>query len=81
VVSGPRATYKGFGTVNGQAGYGFLLSAVDGQVTGGGGTDKFRLKVWEIDGDVVYDTQPGSGEDAVASTAITSGQIVVHKGK
>jgi hypothetical protein len=32
--------------VNGAAGFGFLLTAVDGQVTGGG-IDKFRIKIWD----------------------------------
>ena len=27
--------------------YGFLLTASDGQVSGGGGVDKFRIKVWD----------------------------------
>src|SRR5215475_6771678 len=42
VVSGPKAQYKGAGTVNGAGNYGFLLTATDGQVAGGGGVDKFR---------------------------------------
>ncbi|HET6967076.1 MAG TPA: PKD domain-containing protein, partial [Ornithinibacter sp.] len=43
VVSGSRAMYKGTGTVNGRGDYGFMLSAVDGQVAGGGGVDRFRI--------------------------------------
>ncbi|HLF95826.1 MAG TPA: PKD domain-containing protein [Methylococcaceae bacterium] len=81
VVSGARAQYKGEGTVNGEGGYGFLLSAIDGQVTGGGGMDKFRIKIWNAGG-VVYDNQMGAADDAEATTAIHSGSIVVHtKGK
>ena len=37
-----KASYKGSGTVNGVAGYGFLLSVVDNGSNG----DKFRMKIW-----------------------------------
>src|SRR5213593_4489946 len=47
VVSGSMAQYKGSGTINGAGNYGFLLSAVDGSLTGGGGADKFRVKIWD----------------------------------
>jgi hypothetical protein len=79
VVSGARAQFKGEGMVNGVAGYGFLLTAVDGQVNGGGGTDKFRIKIW-IKGTnaVVYDNQMGDSEDASATTVIGGGSIVIH---
>jgi hypothetical protein len=40
VIAGARAQYKGLGTVNGSGNYGFLLTAIDGQVNGGGGVDK-----------------------------------------
>jgi hypothetical protein len=44
VVAGPKAQYKGTGTVNGSGNYGFLLTATDGQQPGGGSVDKFRIK-------------------------------------
>ncbi len=37
---GAKAQYKGTGTVNGLGNYGFLLTATDGQITGGGGSDR-----------------------------------------
>lgn len=37
LISGARARYRGVGTVNGRPGYGFLLTVIDGQVSGGGG--------------------------------------------
>ena len=82
VVSGAHAQYKGTGTVNGVPGYGFLLTAVDGQISGGGGVDKFRIKIWDVSG-VVYDNVLGAPEDIDGAnpTAITSGNIVVHKAK
>jgi hypothetical protein len=83
VVAGAKAQYKGVGTINGSGNYGFLLSAVDGQVTGGGGVDKVRIKIWDkTKGDaLVYDNQQGSTDDATATTAIGAGAIVVHDGR
>ena len=46
VVSGAKARYRGVGTVNGAGSYGFELTAWDGQVNGGGGVDRFRIKIW-----------------------------------
>jgi len=71
-----KATYKGYGSVNGVAGYGFLLSAIDGGSTG----DKFRIKIWESGGYVIYDNQVtgGSGENADPTTLIVGGSIVIH---
>ena len=56
VVSGARAQFKGDGTINGQPGYKFLLTAVDGSLNGGGGTDRFRIKIMQTStSTVVYD--------------------------
>jgi PKD repeat protein len=82
VVSGPKAQYKGSGTINGSGDYGFILTANDGQVTGGGGVDRFRIKIWDkATGAVVYDNQMGAGDDAAATNAIEGGSIVVHSKK
>jgi len=82
VVSGAKAQYKGTGTIDGVAGYSFLLTATDGQVTGGGGVDQFRIKIWDtITGAIVYDNNYG-GSDDIASTnpqVIGGGNIVIHK--
>jgi hypothetical protein len=88
VIAGARAQYKGKGTINGgvpagvPAGYSFMLTAVDGQLNGGGGVDKFRIKIWYEDASgthVVYDNQMGAGDSAAPSTAIMGGSIVIHK--
>jgi hypothetical protein len=79
VVAGARAQFKGEGTINGAGNYGFILSAVDGQVNGGGGTDRFRIKIWDIaTGSIIYDNQIGAAEDATASSALGGGSIVIH---
>lgn len=81
VIAGAKAMFKGSGTINNAGDYGFMLSAIDGQVSGGGGVDKFRIKIWEkADGDVVvYDNQTGAEENADPTTEIGGGSIVIHK--
>lgn len=80
VVAGARAQYNGTGTINGEGNYVFLPSAIDGQVSGGGGIDRFRIKIWDRDdGDaVVYDNQLGDSDSAAVTTALGGGSIVIH---
>jgi hypothetical protein len=80
VVAGARAQYKGAGTINGTGNYGFLLTAIDGSLNGGGGVDKFRIKIWDQNnGDaIVYDNQYGQTDDGSAGTALGGGSIVIH---
>jgi hypothetical protein len=78
-VAGARAQYKGVGTVNGSAGYSFLLTAIDGQINGGGNTDKFRIKVWNtVTNAIVYDNQIDSGDTADPTTVIGGGSIQIQ---
>jgi hypothetical protein len=81
VVAGARAQYKGQGPITGDpATYGFLITAIDGALPGGGGTDRFRIKLWDIaTGAVIYDNQVGAAEDSDASTNLGGGSIVIHK--
>ncbi|MEW5990797.1 MAG: hypothetical protein AB1736_05550 [Chloroflexota bacterium] len=80
VIAGARAQYKGTGAINGQAGYGFLLTAIDGRELGGGASDRFRIKIWDLEtGAVVYDNQPTADETSDASTDLGGGSIVIHK--
>jgi len=80
-VAGAKAQFKGTGTINGGGDYGFLLTAIDGQLQGGGGTDRFRIKIWDrASGLVVYDNQLGADDYGDAATAIDGGSIVIHKG-
>ncbi|MNF56939.1 hypothetical protein D3C84_384480 [compost metagenome] len=83
VISGAKATYRGIGTVNGSGNYGFMVSAIDGQITGGGGVDKFRIKIWNIDSGntVVYDNQIGFADNVDATTTLGGGSIVIHEVK
>jgi alpha-tubulin suppressor-like RCC1 family protein len=82
VVAGARAQFKGWGTINGQGNYAFILTAIDGQVNGGGGADRFRIKIWDMATDaLVYDNQVGTGDEAELgdATVIQGGSIVIHK--
>jgi hypothetical protein len=80
VISGPRAQYKGSGQINGAGDYGFKLTAIDGDASGGGGVDRFRIKIWnKATGVVVYDNQVGAPDDATPSTALGGGSIVIHR--
>lgn len=79
VVAGAKAQYKGEGTINGAGNYGFLLTATDGQINGGGGIDQFRIKIWDRNtGGKVYDNALNAPDDADPQ-AISGGNIVIHK--
>jgi hypothetical protein len=79
VVAGARAQFKGVGAVNGVGTYGFMLTAVDGQLAGRGVVDKFRMKIWDAaTGAIVYDNQLGQGDTASLTTAIAGGSITIH---
>ena len=82
VVAGARAQFKGTGTINGAGSYGFLLTAVDGQVNGGGGVDKLRMKIWDKDADdtVVYDSGLSAADGDAALTALSAGSVLIHSG-
>jgi hypothetical protein len=80
VVSGARAQYKGLGTINGTGNCAFILTAIDGQVKGGGGVDKFRIKIWDkVTGNAIYDNQMDAADTADPTTVIAGGSIVIHK--
>lgn len=80
VIAGARAQYKGEGTINGSGLYGFLLTAIDGQRSGGGGEDRFRVKIWDDStGQIVYDNQLEADDNSNASTVISGGSIVIHR--
>ncbi len=80
VIAGARAQYKGAGTINGSGDYRFMLTAIDGQEPGGGGQDKFRIRLWNnAGGGLVYDNQMNASDNADPTTVLGGGQIVIHK--
>jgi uncharacterized delta-60 repeat protein len=81
VVAGAKAQFKGTGTINREGNYGFMITATDGQIDGGGGEDKFRIKIWDKDTDaMVYDNQLGADQDSDPTTLLERGSIVIHDG-
>jgi hypothetical protein len=80
VVAGEKAKFKGIGTINGSGSYGFMLTAIDGDLLGTPGPDKFRIKI--TDGEtVVYDNKPGASDTGDDATVLGGGSIVIHTGK
>ena len=65
MISKARAQFRGFGKINGSAGYDFIVTVIDGGLPGGGGVDKIRIKIWEkTTGLIVYDNQMGASDAA-----------------
>jgi hypothetical protein len=80
VVAGARAQFKGAGAINGAGDYRFILTAIDGQINGGGGVDKFRIKIWNnAGGGLIYDNQLNAPDNTDPTTALGGGAIVIHK--
>jgi len=78
VISGKKAQYKGFGTINGSGNYRFMLTAIDGQQPGGGGVDKFRMRIWSDANGLIYDNQLNAPDSDDPTTVIGGGSIVIH---
>jgi hypothetical protein len=83
VVSGFKAQYKGTGSINGAGNYDFALTAYDGDITGGGGVDRFRIRITDPSNSnaVIFDNRYGqpTDMDVADPQAIASGSIVIHK--
>ncbi|HVK08828.1 MAG TPA: M57 family metalloprotease [Gemmataceae bacterium] len=79
VVSAPRGTLKGTGTVGGAGDYGFLVAGYDGKAAGV--DDRVRIKIWDrATGIVIYDNQPGASDDAAPTMPIRAGNIIIVGG-
>jgi hypothetical protein len=53
-------------------------------VTGGGGIDKFRIKIWNrATGEIIYDNVRGVSDDVAFANpqALGDGSITIHTGK
>ena len=78
VIAGANAKYKGVGTINGEGEYGFMLTATDGDLLGGGKADEFRIRIWDDNG-LYYDNKSNLGDDEYGGTELSGGNIVIHK--
>lgn len=82
VIAGSKAMFKGSGIINSTGNYGFMLSAVDADLTPSAVIDKFRIKIWDKVNDlIVYDNNLELEENAEPATEIGGGSIVIHKSK
>ena len=83
VIAGAKAMYKGNGTINNEGNYGFMISAIDEELTKSTDVDLFRIKIWDKDNDdeVIYDNMVGEEDDVDPTTAICGGNIKIHKGE
>lgn len=80
MISGARAKYKGSGMINGLGDFGFMLTAIDEELTTSTDTDKFRIKIWDNVNDMVmYDNKMGAADEGDDATEISGGSIVIHK--
>ncbi|HKB65039.1 MAG TPA: HYR domain-containing protein [Pyrinomonadaceae bacterium] len=76
-LAGVRTQFKGYGKLNNETGYKYLLTVIDGQAPKGGGVDKFRLKIWnDKTGEVVFDNQLGDDDDADPTTPVGDGKSI-----
>lgn len=78
VVSGPTAWLVGYGDLNGEAGASFWIAMTDGDAPGGGGIDRFRIRIWDGE-EVVFDNEPGTPLVAPPATALGGGAIRLHQ--
>ncbi len=80
VIDKARAQFRGFGKINGVSGYDFIVTVIDGNLPGGGGVDKFRIKIWEkTTGIIVYDNQMGASDADDPIMPIPGGDISIKK--
>jgi hypothetical protein len=79
VLSGGKAQFKGYGSVNGVPGYQFLVTSTDGRLGGSDEPDKFRIKIWNAQG-VVYDSGLGAPDDLATCEPqpISQGNIAIR---
>ncbi|MGH9838880.1 MAG: PKD domain-containing protein [Blastocatellia bacterium] len=78
ISGGKKAQYKGFGKINNSGNYRFMLTAIDGDKPGGGGQDKFRIRIWSDGGGLVYDNQMNDPDSNDPTTVLGGGSIVIH---
>ena len=79
VIAGTKAQYKGSGTINGSGDYGFMLTAIDGDLKSKGSPDTFRIKIWDkTTGATIYDNLMSAPDTADPTTTLGGGSIQIH---
>jgi parallel beta-helix repeat protein len=75
-ISGSRARFMGWGTINGSGHYGFMVTAIEGNHPTRG--NLFRIVIWHgTTGTIVYDSEPGAGDLAVPTIDPGKGRIMI----
>ena len=66
--------------MNGVSGYDFRVTGYDGDINGGGGIDKYRIKITR-NGQTIFDNRMGQSEDIDQANPqqIAGGSIVIHR--
>jgi hypothetical protein len=79
-VDGAQASLKGTGRIGGDAArYAFLVSVLDGDRRHERQRDFVRIRIWNAsNGRVVFDSQPGSGDDAKPQGRVAEGGVEVR---
>ncbi len=76
VVNGPKATFQGYGSIDGSGDYGFFVTLIDA----GDQYDLVRVRIWNrVTGTVLYDSQPGSPLNAPAAVLVEGGSITIKR--
>lgn len=79
VISGSHAQMRGAGSLDGEDGYGFLVTLIDAGASGSG-EDMIRIRIWETGtGQVIYDTQGADPDDVDPAVPLGGGSIVIHE--
>lgn len=73
------AILRGTGILNREEGYQFVISVVDYGVGPRMPKDTYRIIIWDSQGNIAYDNQPGSEDYAMATMAIGAGNIMIRE--
>ena len=80
VVAGSQAQFRGTGEIDGNPGYHFEITALDGDAKSSG--DRIRVRIWHgASGALVYDNAVNGNNGPESSSALIQGSIVIHDGR
>ncbi|HEV7331858.1 MAG TPA: T9SS type A sorting domain-containing protein, partial [Flavisolibacter sp.] len=81
VIDRDKATYRGVGSINGVPGFKFTVIATDADILGLSKQDKFRIRIWDVNEELLYDNNVTAlvGEEYNTGTQIGGGSIVIHQ--
>ena len=80
MVNNDQAIFQGNGLVNDQEGYSYLVSMIDGDVTGTPKINYLRIVIWDEFDQILFDNQIGDDDRTRAFIQIDNGSLKIHKG-